>query len=203
MYLNPSAAAWTYEGTSLDPTIEKFHRELPDYNITPLVSLPDLAQELGVHSVVVKDESSRFGLPAFKILGASWAIRNAVASKYNVKPGSLEELAKVAQAQNVNLVTCTEGNWGRATARMAKYLGIKSTIFVPKHTERATQHLIAREGAEVLPVDGNYDESIRHARQFAEKYGGLLVMDVAWEGYENIPQVFLSFTCLCNYSPGD
>lgn len=192
MYLNPSAASWTHEGTSLDSAIESFHRELPDYNTTPLVSLPDLARELGVHSVVVKDESSRFGLPAFKILGASWAIRNAVASKCNVKPGSLEELGKVARARGVNLVACTEGNWGRATARMAKYLGIKSTIFVPKHTELATQYLIAGEGAEVTVVEGDYDESIRHARKFVEKYDGLLVMDVSWEGYEDIPQVYLS-----------
>lgn len=194
MYCNPSAASWTYTGTSPDPAIERFHQELPDYNSTPLISLPDLARELGVHSVVVKDESFRFGLPAFKILGASWAIRNAVASKCNVEPGSLQELGKLAQAHGVKLVACTEGNWGRGTARMAKYLGISSAIFVPKHTEQATQDLIAGEGAEVVVVDGDYDVSIRAAREFAQNHDALLVMDVSWEGYEDIPQVFFSST---------
>jgi diaminopropionate ammonia-lyase len=174
---------------SSSPAIEKFHRGLPDHNVTPLVSLPGLALELGVRSVVVKDESVRFGLPAFKILGASWAIYNAVASRCNIKLRSLEELGKESRAQGLKLVTCTDGNWRRATARMTQYLGIPGTIFVPEYIEQATRDLIAGEGAEVVVVEGDYDMSIREARTLSEKTNGLLVMDVSWEGYQKFPQL--------------
>jgi diaminopropionate ammonia-lyase len=72
MFLNPSASSWRYHGPDTDAQVLSFHRKLPEYNQTPLVSLPDLAKELGVGHVLLKDESNRFGLPAFKILGASW-----------------------------------------------------------------------------------------------------------------------------------
>lgn len=190
MFLNPSASSWTYSGPSIDPAVEAFHRQLPEYNVTPLVSLPDLAKELGLDHVLLKDESYRFGLPAFKILGASWAIYKAVAAKCNMPlTCSLEELGTSARAQGVKLVTCTEGNWGRATARMAKYLQVPATIFVPRFMNQATQDKIASEGAKVVVIDGNYDDSILAARKLAEDENWVLVMDVSWKGYEEIPQV--------------
>jgi diaminopropionate ammonia-lyase len=207
MYQSHSAASWVYRGLPPSPAIEQFHKQLSDYNVTPLTSLPELAKELGVHAVVVKDESDRFGLPAFKILGASWAIHSAVAAKCNMDiPCSLEELGRSARAQGLRLVTCTEGNWGRATARMAKYLQIPATVFVSQFMEQATRDLIASEGAQVTVVDGDYDMSIAAARRYAQETGGLLVMDVSWEGYEDIPQVRDSaqnlHTLLMNASEG-
>ncbi|KAF2743900.1 tryptophan synthase beta subunit-like PLP-dependent enzyme [Sporormia fimetaria CBS 119925] len=187
-YFNPSASTWTYDGPQPDPAVEAFHRQLPDYNLTPLVELPEVAKELGIKHAFLKDESHRFGLPAFKILGASWAIYNAVASHCKQPlPCSLEELGKTAREQGVRLITCTEGNWGRATARMAKYLQVPATVFVPKYMDRLTQDKISSEGAEVVVVEGDYDESIQAARKAAEAEGSLLVMDVSWAGYEQIP----------------
>lgn len=188
MYLNPSASSWTYNGT-INPKVEPFHRSLPDYAVTPLVPLPDLAKELGLGHVLIKDESSRLGLPAFKILGASWAVFKAVAAKCNLPlTSTLEEIGNAAKKNNVRLVTCTEGNWGRAVSRMAKYLQITAIIFVPDFMDKATQLKIESEGAEVVVVDGDYDYSIKCAREEADK-GGMLVMDVGWEGYEEIPEV--------------
>lgn len=190
MFHNPSAASWEYPGPSANLTVEPFHRTLPDYSVTPLIPLPDLAKQLGLRHVLVKDESNRLGLPAFKILGASWAIHKAIASKCHLPlSATLDELGTAAREAGIELVACTEGNWGRAVSRMAKYLEIKAVVFVPGFMDEATQEKIRSEGAEVRVVDGDYDDSIAKAREEAEGKGAMLVMDVSWEGYEEIPQV--------------
>ncbi|KAF1848371.1 diaminopropionate ammonia-lyase family protein [Cucurbitaria berberidis CBS 394.84] len=187
MFQNPSAASWRYAGLTANPAVELFHKSLPDYAVTPLVPLPDLAKDLGLGHVLIKDESSRLGLPAFKILGASWAIYKAVAARCELPlTTSIQELGATASEEHIKLVTCTEGNWGRAVARMAKYLQIPAVIFVPNFMDRATQQKIESEGAKVIVVEGDYDHSIARAREEADK-DGLLVMDVSWVGYEEIP----------------
>jgi diaminopropionate ammonia-lyase len=189
MYHNPSAPTWSCR-TPIDPAILKFHSQLPDYAITPLTPLPSLAKELGVAHVFVKDESTRFGLPAFKILGASWAIHRVIATQTKLPLSStLQELGDAARANGLRLVTCSEGNWGRAVARMAKYLGVKASIYVPRYMDEATQAKIRSEGAEVIVVSGEYDDCIVVTRKDADNTGALLVMDTSWEGYKEIPQV--------------
>lgn len=161
------AAAVLAKGSARD-----FHRTLTGYAPTPLVNLPDLALELGVGRVLVKDESSRLGLPAFKILGASWACRQVMTRT----PGA-------------HLVTATDGNHGRAVARMARELGTAATIFVPAVMSESTTALIASEGAEVIRVEGDYDEAVRTAAgHAAADPSRALVQDTAWEGYEQVPQ---------------
>ncbi|CAA9957269.1 IlvA Threonine dehydratase [Pyrenophora teres f. maculata] len=188
MYHNPSAASWKYPNPCANPAVEAFHKTLPDYAVTPLTPLPELAHQLNIGQVYLKDESLRLGLPAFKILGASWAIHKAVASKCNLPvTASLDEMGAAARNTGIELVTCTEGNWGRAVARMAKYMQIKAVIFVPDFMDEATQKKIESEGAEVVVVDGDYDYSIEKAKEEADR-GGMLVMDVSWKGYEEIPE---------------
>jgi diaminopropionate ammonia-lyase len=199
MFHNPSAAFWKHSGPCANPAVEPFHHTLPGYAVTPLIALPGLAKELGLGQVLLKDESNRLGLPAFKILGASWAIYKAVAAKCSLPlTASLQELGEAAREANIELVTCTEGNWGRAVARMAKYLQIKAVIFVPEFMDEATQKKIESEGTKVIVADGDYDDSIAKAREEADK-GGILVMDVSWEGYDEIPEVelrvFIVSTC--------
>ena len=192
MYFNPSASSWKYNGPPVVPEVQHFHRNLLNYNETPLMHLPNLSKELGLGHVLLKDESNRFGLPAFKILGASWAVYKAVATECDLPfTCSLDELGVASRGKGVRLVTCTEGNWGRAVARMAKYLGIASIVFVPDFMDQATHDRISSEGTHVVVVDGDYDKSIEVARTEAEKENSLLVMDVSWEGYEEIPQVGL------------
>lgn len=198
--LNPAASNWGWCGrdhdveTSAPSAVLEFHRTLPSYGRTPLHSLPALAAELGLGRVMLKDESGRFGLPSFKILGASYGVFRAVADELGIPVAdhgpSLESLGSEARARGLSLVTCTEGNWGRAVARMAKYLGIPSKIFVPSFMPVTTRARIRSEGAEVVVVNGNYDDSVAVAKQEAEKNGSLLVMDFGWEGYEVIPQVW-------------
>ena len=194
MFCNPYASSWKYKGPLPNPAVSEFHRRLPDHNITPLIPLPALAKEFGLGHVFVKDESNRFGLPAFKILGASWAIFKIIATRCGEPPEStLEKLGRAARAANIQLITCTEGNWGRAVSRMAKYFEIPVTVYVPKPMDRATQDKIASEGAKVVVVDGDYDKSIEMARKEAESdNNNILVMDTSWAGYEEIPQVTTS-----------
>ncbi|KIW03093.1 uncharacterized protein PV09_05738 [Verruconis gallopava] len=192
-FVNPSAKSWSCSSLT-NPHILPFHMTLPDYNETALVSLPDVAQELGVKSIYVKDESKRFGLPAFKILGASWAVYRAVteAAGLTVDSGSpgpeVDELKAAANEKKLRLVTTTEGNWGRAVARMGKYLALPTTVYVPRYMDEATQAKIRSEGAEVTVLPEEYDGALRVAREHAEKTGDLLVLDTSWEGYTTTPR---------------
>ncbi len=148
-----------------------FHRSLLGYAPTPLLPVPELATELGVGQVLVKDESSRLGLPAFKVLGASWATSKVLERR----PGAM-------------LVTATDGNHGRAVARMAAHFGVRATVFVPQVMLPETAGLIESEGATVVWVDGDYDETVRRAAEFAEAQPDrALVQDTAWHGYEQVP----------------
>jgi diaminopropionate ammonia-lyase len=172
-YSSPAARDWTCPSSPrhADGEAHAFHLSLPGYSPTPLVSLPDIATELGVGRLLVKDESWRLGLPAFKVLGASWACRQALQRH----PGAM-------------LVTATDGNHGRAVARMAAHFGVAATVFVPAVTLPETAAFIADEGASVVRVDGDYDDSVRHAAAFAaEQPGRALVQDTAWAGYEQVP----------------
>jgi len=169
----------------------RFHRRLPGYEETPLVDAPGLAEALGVGKVLVKDESSRLGLPAFKILGASWAAYRALEER--LPEGAvrdwetLEELRESLEPlRPLNLVAATDGNHGRALARVAGLLGLGARIFVPEDMAAARREAIAGEGAEVVVVGGAYDEAVeRSAAEEGER--GLVISDMSWPGYERIP----------------
>jgi diaminopropionate ammonia-lyase len=168
-YCSPAARYWT--GPSAPCGAYAFHRSLPGYAPTPLVPVPAIAAELGVGRVLVKDESSRLGLPAFKILGASWACRQVLERH----PGA-------------TLVTATDGNHGRAVARMAAHFGVAATVFVPSVMLPQAAARIAGEGAKVERVRGDYDAAVRRAAEFAgAQPGRALVQDTAWDGYEQVP----------------
>jgi diaminopropionate ammonia-lyase len=155
----------------LEAQARAFHESLPDYAPTPLHSLPSLAAELGLGRVLAKDESARFGLPAFKALGAFWAAHWALAGR---DPASL------------TLVAATEGNHGRAVARAARVLGARAHIVIPAHTAPARADAIAAEGAAVERIAGGYDDAVAHAAALAGD-DRLVVSDTSWPGYEEIP----------------
>ncbi|KXS98991.1 hypothetical protein AC578_6162 [Pseudocercospora eumusae] len=196
IYHNSLAAdARTWVADTADPAVEAFHKALPDYNETKLHDLNDVASELGLAHVFIKDESTRFGLPAFKILGASWAAHKAICKRLNLpSTSSLDNVrAALQEAETagnaVRLVTCSEGNWGRACARMSKILGIEATIYVPGFMSEYTRNLLHGEGADVRVLkDGSYDDSIAATRKDSDETGALMVMDTSWEGYTEVPR---------------
>ncbi|MFW6033488.1 MAG: diaminopropionate ammonia-lyase [bacterium] len=170
-----------------DPYI--FHASLPGYAPTPLLDLPELAVRCGVERLWLKDESSRLGLPSFKILGASWACYRAVAERMRLPPadaGGIDDL-RVKAAGEYTLLAATDGNHGRAVARVARWLGLDSRIFVPENMAQRRIDAIAGEGAEVIVVRGAYDDAIAAAAAAESSDREVLVSDMAWDGYQVVP----------------
>lgn len=169
----------------------EFHRRLPGYAPTPLVDAPQIATTLGIKQLLLKNESSRFGLPAFKILGASWATYRALEVRLGraLEPWqTLGELVeKLAGLRPLCLTTATDGNHGRAVAHVAGLFGFDSRIYVPAGTARARIDGIASEGAEVVVVNGTYDEAVARAAEEADE-NCLVISDTSWPGYEEIPR---------------
>jgi diaminopropionate ammonia-lyase len=152
-----------------------FHASLTGYRPTPLADLPGVAAELGVGRVLAKDETSRLGLPAFKALGASWAIDRLLATR--PAPGDAP----------VTFVTATDGNHGRAVARFARALGHRARVVVPDGVSAAAIAAIEAEGAPVDRIGGSYDDAVAAAIRIAGETGGELVQDMAWPGYQQVP----------------
>jgi diaminopropionate ammonia-lyase len=164
---------------------------VPSYRHTPLIELPELAAELGVRAVLVKDESDRLGLPAFKILGASWAVNCALSKRggFDTPATGLPELRERVGNAAITLVTATDGNHGRAVARMAQLLGLAARVYVPARTTAKTLEAIADEGAQVVQTDLRYDDVVRAAASSTtNRPADILIQDTAWRGYEEIPQ---------------
>ena len=179
-------------GVKNSEKVRAFHQSFPEYSVTPLVNLSHLAQELGVASIHVKDESYRFGLNAFKVLGGSYTIGCYLAEKLGVDISELpyEKLASDEirrQIGDVTFVTATDGNHGRGIAWTANRLHQKSVVYMPKGSAKERLDNIRALGADASITDLNYDEAVRLANENAQKYGWVMVQDTAWEGYEKIP----------------
>ncbi|KAI0906396.1 tryptophan synthase beta subunit-like PLP-dependent enzyme [Ustulina deusta] len=166
-----------------------FHQQLPGFSRTPLIDLDTAAKELGVRTVRLKDESTRLGLPSFKILGASWGVFKAITQTLGLPLSTDIEALKQAVANHpISLHAATDGNHGRAVARMGFTLSIPVEIWVPAGMHPSTIELIRSEGAAVLVSDGNYDDAVLKARESAERRGGILIQDFAFGDYQDIPK---------------
>ncbi len=189
-FLNPNTTSFT---DSTDPNLDplSFHQLLPGYAPTPLVEAPKLAASLGVGRIWVKDESQRIGLPAFKILGASWGVARALARRLGIdelRCASFAELVeRFAPLRPLTLAAATDGNHGRAVARMAALLGFAARIVVPAGTAQARIDAIASEGAQVMIVDGSYDDAVARSAELAGPRC-LVISDTSWPGYEDTPR---------------
>jgi diaminopropionate ammonia-lyase len=170
----------------------KFHTTIKGYKATPLVSLDNLAKELSVYKIYVKDESYRFGLNAFKGLGVTYALARLLCERLNVNINDVSfEYFKLPEVQekikDMVFVTATDGNHGRALAWSAAQLGCKSIVYMPKGSSLRRLASIKDAGAETSITDVNYDDAVRLASKKAEEIGGFFVQDTAMEGYEKIP----------------
>ncbi len=169
-----------------------FHKTFPNYKPTPLVNLTRLANCIGVSKILIKDESRRFGLNAFKVLGASYATAKIISEKFGLNGESLSfEIFNRPDVKlkmnNVTLVTATDGNHGRGVAWMAQQLGCKCVVYMPKGTTTARLNNIKNLGADASIIDGSYDDAVLLAKLNSEKFDWVLIQDTAWPGYEKIP----------------
>lgn len=170
----------------------EFHKSFPQYEETPLVSLENLSKKLGVAGIYIKDESYRFGLNAFKVLGGSYAMAKYMADRLGKDISELpyeklisEDVKK--ELGEITFYTATDGNHGRGVAWTANRLKQKSVVYMPKGSSITRLNNILAEGADASITELNYDDAVRLAAKHAEESNGLIVQDTAWEGYIDIP----------------
>lgn len=182
-WLSPQATA----------SAHKFHQSMPMYKPTPLVSLPELAARLKVSNLFVKDESYRFGLNAFKGLGASFAIAKIISQVIGNDMVDLDftvlnsESAR-AKVTSLTMVTATDGNHGKGVAWATNLFGCKAKVFMPKGSKQCRADAIKNiNNTSVEITDLNYDDTVRLASKYAEKHGYYLVQDTGFPGYRDIP----------------
>ena len=163
-----------------------FHKTIPGYEPTPLTALPNLTKKLGMKEIFVKDESFRFGIKAFKALGASYAIHRF-----------LQRAASAPGESSFTFCAATDGNHGRAVAWTARRLKQKAVIYMPEDTARSGIENVEAEGAKVELVPGTFDDCVEKCAADAEKNGWQAISDTAYPGYFEIPQyIMLGYTTI-------
>jgi diaminopropionate ammonia-lyase len=181
VYLNPAARERHHPGLFSGDDyarVTHFYREEAILAATPLHHLPALAAALGIGEVMVKDESSRLGLPAFKIIGICYAI--------------YELFSVGALPSETKLVCATSGNHGRAVACAARHAGLAARVYIPHDALPSRVEAIAGEGAEVIISAGGYNDAVRQAAADAEAHGWKVISDTSYPGYEEIPRLIMA-----------
>lgn len=169
-----------------------FHSSFPEYEPTPLVELRNLAAHLGIKNIYVKDESKRFGLNAFKVLGGSYAIGRDICQRMGAGEEKLDYNFLMSPEVNekldaVTYITATDGNHGRGVAWTANRLGKRCVVYMPEGTAAERLENIRKLGADASIKPCNYDDAVRLAQQQAKEHGWTVVQDTSWPGYEEIP----------------
>jgi diaminopropionate ammonia-lyase len=181
----------------------EFHRSLPGYEPTPLVELPGLAAKLKLGEVFVKDESRRFGVKAFKPLGASYAMYRFLKQQWQARfsealaPAGFQDKLALEKLGSFTFCAATDGNHGRAVAWTARLLGQKAVIYMPADSVPARVESVRGEGAEVVLVRGTFDLCVERCARDAAKNGWQAISDTAYPGYREIPGwILLGYTTI-------
>lgn len=169
-----------------------FHKTFPVYAPTPLIELTGLARVSGAGNIFIKDESHRFGLNAFKVLGASYAVAGLLTEKFELSATELSfslfnNSTIRNKAKEITFVTATDGNHGRGVAWTAMQLGCKAVIYMPSGTSPARYNAIKNLGADVTIINGTHSDAVELAAENAKKFDWILIQDTAWPGYTEIP----------------
>ena len=169
-----------------------------NYQATPLRQLDQVADELGVSRIWLKDESSRFGLGSFKALGGAYAVYYVLSKLIFEETGEKDLTSTRLRSgefgeilENVTVVTATDGNHGKSVAWGAQQFGCKCKIYLHAEVSQMREEAIAAFDCDIIRVDGNYDDSVRHADKDAHKNGWHVVSDTSYEGYREIPSLVM------------
>lgn len=201
---NPAQAEIGFLNQEIADKATAFHRSFPQYAPTPLRSLRSLAAYMGVGSIHVKDESYRFGLNAFKVLGGSFAIGRYIAKRLDRDIAQLPFAVMTSpevkeQLGQLTFVTATDGNHGRGVAWTANQLGQKSVVYMPKGSAPERLSNIRKENSDASITDLRYDDTVRLAKRRASQPNCVLVQDTSWDGYTEVPSWILQgYTTMAN-----
>ena len=181
---------FSYAGTQ---AVRRIHQMVPGYRPTPLATLKGLARKLGVRAVLVKDESGRFGLKAFKGLGGIFAMFRIICRELKLDPAvttlsMLQESPFREQIRGMTFATTTDGNHGKGVSWAAGLLGCKAYVYMPRGTVPVRAQAIRDAGnAQVTVTDMLYDDCVAMTKELAGSKGWHLIQDTSWDGYEQIP----------------
>lgn len=192
---NPSHETWRAENLFNIETAHRarhFHRQLPAFRQTPLVSLSHLAQMTGVEGIYVKDESQRLELNSFKAMGGSFAIYRYLQKKLGLDDDRMSYKFLISKechdmTGTLTFASATDGNHGKGIAWASRMLGHKCNIYVHRDTSQARIDAIRMFGANVTVIDGNYDDAVRQCAEDARDNGWIVISDTSWAGYTEIP----------------
>ena len=189
---------YSFEETA---TVRRLHGMIPGYAPTPLVSLDALAGSLGIGRILVKDESKRFGLNAFKGLGGTYAMFRIICHELDLDPNSttLDDLKVYSKTiSEMNFITTTDGNHGKGVSWAAKVFGCRAHVYMPKGSQPVRAQAIRDAGnADVEITDLSYDDCVRMTARLAAEKGYFLIQDTSWDGYEEIPtRIMQGYTTL-------
>ena len=169
----------------------KFHKSLPGYEPTPLVNLKNYSNHIGINNCLIKDESQRLGLNAFKVLGASYAMAEEIKKILGLEETQLsyDFIKEQSEAiKNLTFVTATDGNHGRAVAWCAEKFGCKAVVFMPKGTSEFRLRAIQQHCAHAKITNLNYDDTVKYTESESRAHEWILLQDSSWSGYENVAQ---------------
>ncbi|MGF9764481.1 diaminopropionate ammonia-lyase [Microvirga sp. 0TCS3.31] len=180
-------------GVAASEEVERYLTYRDNHAPTPLHTLSALAAELGVGAIDIKDEGFRLGLGSFKALGGSYAVTRLVLEEASRRLGRPVDVAELhtsevrAVAAGMTVACATDGNHGRSVAQGAQLVGARAAIFVHSGVSDERVAAIARFGAQMVRVEGTYDDSVAEAARVAAEKGWIVVSDTSWPGYERIP----------------
>ena len=184
-----------YSFAATEP-VRLLHTSLDVYAETPLIELKGYN---GVRSVLVKDESRRFGLKAFKALGGVWAIYKVISRELGLNNPTLDEIfARRNELSDMTFITTTDGNHGKGVSWAAGLFGCKAFVFMPKGTVEVRAQAIRDAGSATVEITNlNYDDCVKYTARLAEQNHWHLIQDTSWANYEDIPaQIMLGYSTL-------
>ncbi len=193
---NPKKASCLVKHSFSDTTarnVHRFHQSIPGYNETPLFSLDTAAKQNNVASILIKDESPRFGLNAFKGLGGSYAMFRILCRLFHLD-WNHADYSTFCQPQirekckDITFATTTDGNHGKGVSWAAKIFGCQAKVFMPAGTLEIRRKAIESAGNATAEITKyNYDQTVKYTAELASKNNWILIQDTAWDGYEEIP----------------
>lgn len=164
-----------------------------NYKPSPLRELNELAAAIKIDAVLYKDEGERFGISSFKALGGAYAAQRVLQQQISESQNTTVSLEQIRQGQcreacsNITLVSATDGNHGRSLAWGCQRFGNPCRIYIHSEVSEGRAEIIRGFGADVIRIDGDYDESVRIAREDAQANGWFVVSDTSWTGYTQPP----------------